>query len=229
MATLISRFDSIAEKFTRETDEAIERDGYVRGDIIVELVHGSTRPGESVLDFGCGPGRLSLLLARAGFRVRGVDISEAMIAQACALDRSGLDLEFQTIKEAERLKPESCDAIVCSSVIEYVVDPDDLLRQFHTALRAEGVLIISYANGSSLWRKYWMDTGPPNPLSGPHHQVWNWRGFRALLQQSGFRVAGRPIFFESPFDRPLWARFFRHAPFAGSLAVVVARPESKGA
>ena len=229
VAALVSRFDGIAERFTRETDEAIERNGYVRGEIIVDLVRNTTRPGEHVLDFGCGPGRLSLLLARAGFQVRGVDISEAMIGQAHALERDGLDLEFETIQESDHLQRHSCNAIVCSSVIEYVTDPVELLRRFHAALRPEGALIISYANESSLWRKYWMDTGPPNPLSGPYHHVWNWRGFRALLRENGFRVTGRPIFFESPFDRPLWASWFRHAAFAGSLGVVVAQPESPAA
>jgi SAM-dependent methyltransferase len=217
-------FDRAAEKFALETDQAIEGRSYKRGEIFVELTKSSIRPGQLVLDYGCGPGRISLLLARAGFRVRGVDISEAMMEQARALDRQGLDLEFETIEEPETsLPPDSCDAIVCSSVIEYVAEPGELLRRFRAALRSSGALVISYANQSSLWRRYWMDTGPPNPLAGDHHHVWNWRGFSALLAQNGFRVTSRPIFFESPLDRLHF--LFRRVPFAGSLGVVVARPD----
>lgn len=215
-------FDRVAEKFTREIDQAIEGNSYSRGEIFLYLAQSSIRPGQSVLDYGCGPGRMSLLLARAGFRVHGVDISEGMIAQARALDRQGLDLEFETIKPEENLPPDSCDAIVCSSVIEYVADPRELVCQFRNALRGPGALIISYANESSLWRKYWMDTGPPNPMAGDHHHVFKPRGFRAFLAQNGFRVATRPIFFDSPFDR---LRLFRRVPLAGSLGVVVARPD----
>ena len=44
-------------------------------------------PGGSVLDLGCGPGWSSLFLARAGFDVVGVDISERMIE--IARERAG--------------------------------------------------------------------------------------------------------------------------------------------
>lgn len=41
----------------------------------------SLPPGASVLDLGCGEGRLMLPLAEAGFKVVGVDVSEAGIAK----------------------------------------------------------------------------------------------------------------------------------------------------
>src|SRR5262249_8797489 len=114
-------FDQVAERFARETDRAIEQNGYMRGTLILEMAQPFIPEGAYVLEYGCGPGRLSLLLARCGYRVRGVDISEAMIAQARMLDTRGLDLQFQTIAgSTEVLKPQTCDAILCSSVIEYI-------------------------------------------------------------------------------------------------------------
>jgi 2-polyprenyl-3-methyl-5-hydroxy-6-metoxy-1,4-benzoquinol methylase len=38
--------------------------------------------GASILDAGCGTGSLALMLARAGYRVTGVDLSAGMIARA---------------------------------------------------------------------------------------------------------------------------------------------------
>jgi ubiquinone/menaquinone biosynthesis C-methylase UbiE len=49
--------------------------------VVLELF-GSRIPGGSVLDVGCGSGWTSLFLARSGYRVTGVDLSERMIEVA---------------------------------------------------------------------------------------------------------------------------------------------------
>jgi SAM-dependent methyltransferase len=218
-------FDEAAEKFTRATDDAIRQSCYSRGALILEMAAKTISPGSEVLDYGCGPGRISLLLAEAGFRVRGVDISEEMIRNAAMLDRRGLDLEFSVVGDStNELSPGSCDAIVCSSVIEYVADPDKLLRQFHSALRSPGALIISYANKSSVWRYWDRRSIRNNPMFVPHHRGWHWRDFRALLARNGFRATTRPRFFESPFDRYPGRRLLRWLSIGGSLGVLAAQP-----
>lgn len=55
---------------------------------------GSARPGDSVLDLGCGAGRHSLALARQGHAVCGVDRSEAMLRRARA-QAGGLDIDWR--------------------------------------------------------------------------------------------------------------------------------------
>ncbi|MFN2596483.1 MAG: class I SAM-dependent methyltransferase, partial [Pyrinomonadaceae bacterium] len=45
------------------------------------------RPGDRVLELGCGDGALSCLLAAEGFDVTGVDIAPGMIAEARARAR----------------------------------------------------------------------------------------------------------------------------------------------
>jgi SAM-dependent methyltransferase len=218
-------FDEAAEKFTRATDDAIRENRYTRGTLVLELAEQTIPPGGQVIDFGCGPGRMSLLLAQAGFRVRGVDISEGMIQNACALHRDGLHLEFQAINDAaEALTPASCDAIVCSSVIEYVRDPDKLLQQFRAALRNPGALIISYANRSSLCRWCWDAPVSRNPMHVPHHHAWHWRGFRKLLARNGFRTIIRPKYYDSQYDSLPGAWLLRRISLAGPLGVLAARP-----
>jgi SAM-dependent methyltransferase len=218
-----SRFDQIARTFAREVAEAIASGRYVRGDAFGALAARRLRRGAHVLDFGCGPGRLSLLLARAGFQVHGVDPSEGMIEQASRLPREGLALGFQRIPDHGALATDAYDAVVCSSVIEYVAEPRDLLGGLHRALRPSGILIVSYANRSSFWRWYWRRSAPSNPLSAEQHHVWNWREFRRLLEESGFRALGRPRFFQSPLDRKPLDRLLGGVALGGSLGIVAAR------
>jgi SAM-dependent methyltransferase len=45
-----------------------------------ELIHATIPPGASILDLGCGPGRIGGPLAALGHRVTGVDNGPAMIA-----------------------------------------------------------------------------------------------------------------------------------------------------
>ena len=50
------------------------------------------RPGDLVLDLGCGTGDLAAALARQGVRVVGVDASAGMLATAASRDLRGVDL-----------------------------------------------------------------------------------------------------------------------------------------
>ena len=218
-------FDDAAEQFTRATDRAIATNGYLRGQLILGLVKANTAAGGTVLDYGCGPGRLAQLIAREGYSVRAGDPSEPMIAQATRLDCKGLDLMFETMGEDYAIQPNSCDAIVCSSVIEYVPDPAAVLQSFLVALRRPGVLVISYANKSSLWRRYWERKAKVHPMYDPNNQTWDWPAFKGLLAEHDFVPTAGPLFTESPCDRyRLAGSLMRRSSLAGTIGILAARP-----
>lgn len=217
-------FDETASSFAKGTDAAIEAGRYLRGSLFLDFTRDTVPAGSSIMDYGCGPGRIGISLARSGYRVLGVDTAEEMIQHAQNLDRHGLDIEFQYIRNYQDIVGHDVfDAIVCSSVIEYVPDPQALLQHFHNSLRASGVLIISYANRSSLWRRYWRRGGARNPMDGEHgSQVWDWDEFCELLSMSGFAVLRQPKFFDSPLDSrfgPLVSRL----SLAGQLGITAVR------
>jgi SAM-dependent methyltransferase len=197
--------DTNAQFFARDIDTAIKDGCYRRGELFVEFAKRTLPAGSLILDYGCGPGRISLMLARAGFEVLGVDPSEAMIALAEGQDTRDLRVQFRTGDDS-LLRPDSYDAIVCSSVIEYVREPDKLLQIFRNTLRGEAVLIISYSNNRSLSRVHARFTRSKNPFADAYRQGWGWRSFRKLLARNGFRCIAGPIFFDFHWrlDRFLW-------------------------
>jgi 2-polyprenyl-3-methyl-5-hydroxy-6-metoxy-1,4-benzoquinol methylase len=217
-------FDNVADKFAGDIDHAVKAGHYVRGDYFVQLAREWIPPGAYVLDYGCGPGRLSRLLQQCGLRLFGVDTSAGMIEQARTQAAKDGSIEFKVIeRSADAMAPQAYDAVVCSSVIEYVPDANALLQQFRDSLRGPRMLIISFANSRSYFRKRWEAEAVANPMGPGQHHTWDHASFEALLARNGFRLVTSPLYFESPWDWRPWGRWFKRVPQVGSLGVVVAQ------
>jgi len=106
-----------------------------------------------VLDFGCGPGVISLSLGRLGYEVIGLDGSSGMVELARAqLAWAKLPLVRFEQSDAERFDPSFglFDAVVCSSVLEYIQDDIGLLGKLVRCLRPNGYLLISVPHTPNL-------------------------------------------------------------------------------
>jgi SAM-dependent methyltransferase len=214
-------YDRTAAEFASGVDRLIDAGRYRRGQLFLEAAIASVPSGGTILDFGCGPGRISALLARHGFRVQGFDPSSAMIAAAKKQSLDGAQVEFQCLQTVGTLTP-GCDAIVCSSVIEYVQDPVRLLREFHDALRPAGTLIISFANRRSLSRALFQWRNLHLPVQ---KHLWTWPEFHQLLTESQFRPFREPRYFESALDR-FGSGLLSASAWMGALGLVIARRQA---
>jgi ubiquinone/menaquinone biosynthesis C-methylase UbiE len=99
--------------------------------------------GDSVLDLGCGTGELSVVLATSGMRATGCDISPEMLR--IAADAPG-NVDWVALEPDWRVLPfraGSFDAVVVSSVLEYVDDPVTVLRECHRVLRPGGIVLCT--------------------------------------------------------------------------------------
>jgi len=112
------------------------------------LAAASPRPGDQVVDLGCGTGQLSLPLAGHGARVLAVDVSPAMIArlEENARDRSlpgveGIALPIENLS----LPAESFDLVVTSYALHHLRDPDKnrVVSAAYHWLRPGGALIVA--------------------------------------------------------------------------------------
>jgi SAM-dependent methyltransferase len=88
------------------------------------------RPGDRLLELGCGDGALSCLLARQGFEVTGVDISPGMIEEARRrADREAVGVRFEVADTDHFRVAEPYDGVVSfmSAFFMYVENPSGFL------------------------------------------------------------------------------------------------------
>ena len=101
------------------------------------------------LDLGCGTGGTAIRLARLGIHVTAVDCSAAMldIARRAALEGGVAEkivVQHGEAAQLARLFPaRSFDVILCHNILEYVDDPEAVLRDAARALRdSSGVVSV---------------------------------------------------------------------------------------
>jgi ubiquinone/menaquinone biosynthesis C-methylase UbiE len=112
------------------------------------LATAAPRPGDKVVDLGCGTGQLSLPLAELGARVLAVDISEEMIAR---LDGNARDRRLHSVEgiavpiENLSLPAGSVDLVVTSYALHHLRDADKsrVVSAAYHWLRPGGTLLVA--------------------------------------------------------------------------------------
>jgi ubiquinone/menaquinone biosynthesis C-methylase UbiE len=136
-------WDEQATTFDDEPDHGL-RDPDVRAawaNLLLPLMPSSS---SEVVDLGCGTGSLSVLLAEAGHRVRGVDSAVRMVAAASAKARAaGVEAEFVHGDAAEPpCAPASADVVLVRHVFWAMPDPAAALKAWVRLLRPAGRLVL---------------------------------------------------------------------------------------
>ncbi|MER8570360.1 class I SAM-dependent methyltransferase [Mesorhizobium sp. M0924] len=112
--------------------------------------------GRSVLELGCGYGRITNRLAEKGARVTGLDISPALLQKAKAdAARRGVNVEYvlgdmRSLPWRDRFDA----AFLCYTTFGYFDDADNerVLREAASSLRKGGRLLIDHANRFAVLR-----------------------------------------------------------------------------
>lgn len=102
------------------------------GQPVLDLLQ--ARPGERILDLGCGDGVLTQKLAASGAEVVGVDSSADMVAAA---RQRGLDV--RVMDATELTFDQEFDAVFSNAVLHWIKhDPDAAIASAYRALRHPG-------------------------------------------------------------------------------------------
>ena len=167
---------------------------------------------KQILDVGCGPGELLAVLAKQGFEVSGIDISEEMVGQArrAVSQASPEAAERISVGDIEALgfENDSFDLTVVSGVLEYQPGDEKSLSELARVTRVGGYLIINVTNQLGYLR--WFDTA----FRGMKRTPWT-RSILTFIKQGIFRrgpvtdIPQRRLHVPSRFDAELARHGFR--------------------
>jgi 2-polyprenyl-3-methyl-5-hydroxy-6-metoxy-1,4-benzoquinol methylase len=104
-----------------------------------------------VLDIGCGIGTISLYVANKGNRVIGTDISEkaTKTAQKSAKILGLKGISFITINFMDSNFLDEFDFVVCSEVLEHLVDDRSALRKMNKLMKDDACLFLTVPSSKS--------------------------------------------------------------------------------
>ena len=118
--------------------------------VLKALIPGN--PGKQAIDRGTGRGQFAVYLARLGFCVTGIDLSENMISQAREhAKKNALAIDFK-IQDAEdlRFNDNTFDVVVSRNLLWTLPDPHKAVKEWRRILKPGGTLVIS----DGFWMNY---------------------------------------------------------------------------
>ena len=184
------------------------------------------KPGELILDIGCGDGVLTARIAEAGARVIGFDSSEGMVeaARARGIDAFVADAEtLELDRQVERFG--RFDAVFSNAALHWMLDPDAVASGIFEMLKEGGRFVGEMGGAGNLatlragLREELVERGYPVPSEDPQWYP-TVEEFTRLYCVAGFTDVQAELI-ERPTDLPGgiagWVRTFR----AGLLDVAM--------
>ena len=156
------------------------------GSPVVELL--APKPGERILDLGCGDGVLTRKLVELGCHVVAVDSSAAQIEAAKAL---GLDAR---VMSGEALAfDDEFDAVFSNAALHWIKRADAVIAGVHRALRPGGRFVAELGGHGCVdtIRTELVAALNRRGLDGESRVPWYFPtvdDYRARLERAGFRV-----------------------------------------
>ena len=101
------------------------------------------KPGERILDIGCGDGTYDYRIRRRGAQVVGFDIARYKLRNATKYHARGGTVYLDANAEKMPVKTGSCDAVVSFCVFEHLLNDEAVLAESHRVLRSGGRVLLT--------------------------------------------------------------------------------------
>ena len=137
-------YHALAASYDRLTNDV---DYEATVEFYMEILRREGLAPRTVVDLACGTGSVTEILARKGYRVTGVDMSEEMLTEAAM---KTMDMEQPPMYSCQLLQnlrlPRGVDMAVCAlDSLDYILDPADCkeaIRRAYKALNPGGIFIF---------------------------------------------------------------------------------------
>ena len=137
-------YKNLAASYDRLTNDV---DYEATVEFYMEILRREGITPRTVVDLACGTGSVTEILARKGYRVTGVDMSEEMLTEAAM---KTMDMEQPPMYSCQLLQnlrlPRGVDMAVCAlDSLDYILDPADCkeaIRRVYKALNPGGIFIF---------------------------------------------------------------------------------------
>lgn len=169
--------------------KSYERNARFVADLAGEVVAWlDPKPGERILDVGCGDGALTAKLAALGCDVVGVDTSDSLLAAARA---RGLDVRKADVRNLPF--DGEFNAVFSNAVLHWVREPEVAARSMRKALKPGGRLVAEFGGHGNVaaimtaMRAAAKLHGGDEALAAP----WFYptpAEYQAILERAGFAV-----------------------------------------
>ena len=137
-------YKNLAASYDRLTNDV---DYEATVEFYMEILRREGIAPRTVVDLACGTGSVTEILARKGYRITGVDMSEEMLTEAAM---KTMDMEQPPMYSCQLLQnlrlPRGVDMAVCAlDSLDYILDPADCkeaIRRTYKALNPGGIFIF---------------------------------------------------------------------------------------
>lgn len=146
-------YESYGERWYTAQDDPVallRAENKVKFPWIIEQLRQHDLTQAKILDVGCGGGFLSNELAKLGFEVTGVDLSEESLKVAEAFDETH-SVKYEVADAFHLPYPDrSFDVLTAMDFLEHVQNPGEVIKEFSRVLKPKGLFFFHTFNRNPL-------------------------------------------------------------------------------